>query len=330
MPASNTVNLEFCAISTGRSGVPLRDVFREYWPAYQRWMRRARLRDADACVQQFRDHLPELAPIFDRLLADFSGGQEVARFLTLYNPPRVVRACSQLVLDADKGPVLLRSYDHHPKLFDGIILDSRWGQTKTLAVTDCIWGALDGINEHGCAVALAFGGRNVSGPGFSAPLIVRYILETCQTVCDARVALARLPVYMPYTFVVADPSGDFVTAFLGPDRPATFVARRSSANHQNTDEWPAYCRQVRSFERLERLESLFKNPPSVSAARDAFLEEPLWRREYARSAGTLYVAEYLTTERTLTLRWPGHTEHFKIGDRLDRTFTIDLQSDSGC
>ncbi|MCA9296388.1 MAG: hypothetical protein KC983_07715, partial [Phycisphaerales bacterium] len=57
-------------------------------------------------------------------------------------------------------------------------------------------------------VALAFGGRNAVGAGFAAPLITRYILETCATVAEAEAVLQRVPVYMPYTFVMADTSGE--------------------------------------------------------------------------------------------------------------------------
>lgn len=260
------------------------------------------------CFAQLRAHMPELVSAFEAIHARMGGTDAVGRFLTLYNPPRVVRACTQLMLEAESGPVLLRSYDHDPKLLDGVILRSNWSGVPTLVMTDCVWGALDGINEHGLAISLAFGGRNVIGDGFAAPLICRYILETCSDVAEARAALARLPVYMPYTFAVLDASGAFVTAFLGPDAEATFVTRRASTNHQGAVEWPEYARYTETVKRLDHASSLVDPGMSLDRARGEFLAPPVWRTHYAKASGTLYVAEYAPASKTLHLHWPGHTE----------------------
>ena len=182
------------------------------------------------------------------------------------------------------------------------------------------------MNESGLAIALAFGGRDAAGPGFAAPLVARYVLETCATVDEAKDALARVPVYMPYTFVVADRSGSFVTAYTGPDTPTRFVTRRTSTNHQGAVEWPAYCAHTQSVERLNRLESLLTDPPSAAAATDAFLRPPLWRSDYAHASGTLYVALYRPTTGAMTLHWPGQREHFSLGTFEPRTFSVDLRA----
>lgn len=325
------------AVADDVSGAALRAQFAEFWPEYRAWMAQAEMQDTGRCVAKLRECMPELTGMFDRLLGLLAGvGEqlgahegEVARFLSLYCPPRLVRACSQLVVDGEDGAVLLRSYDHHPDLFDGVVLASAQSGTATLAVTDCVWGALDGVNAHGCAAALAFGGRNAVGPGFAAPLIVRYVLETCRDVGDAREALSLVPAYMPYTFVVADASGGFVTAFLSPDRDAVFVERRTSANHQGAVEWPAYCAQTQSVERLGALESLVGGAGALDAARGAFVRSPLWRRAYSKAAGTLYVAEYHTGSRSLVLRWPGRTEQFSLGAFEPREFSVVLRADPG-
>ena len=307
----------------------LEAAFEAYWPAYKAWMRRGRKVSAADCLRLLGTHMPELIRPCLSLVERLGGSEEVARFLTLYDPPRVVRACTQLVVGTDSGPVLLRSYDHHPRLFDGLVLVSRWLEARTVAMTDCLWGALDGINEHGLAIALAFGGRNSLGPGFAAPLVCRYILETCASVAEAKTALNRLPVYMPYTFVVVDSAGDFVTAFVGPDRPASFVTRRASANHQGRVEWPAYARSSASADRLERAESLLEGPSSLPRVRAAFLQPPLWRRNYGVASGTLYVAEYAPVSRSLVLHWPGHTEPIGLTGAHDRSFAVELPAATG-
>ncbi len=318
------MELSFQFIADGTDGDRLDAAFARYWPSYERWLGRSRPQSFVECLRQLRHHMPELLPTFEMLHARFGGSDEIGRFLTLYNPPRVVRACTQLMLDTDSGPLLLRSYDHHPGLLDGIILRSEWSGTQTLAVADCIWGALDGINSDGLAIALAFGGRNALGDGFSAPLICRYILETCSSTAEARSALARLPVYMPYTFAVIDASGEFVTAFLGPDVDATFVTRRASTNHQRGIDWPKYANFVETEGRLERIEQLVDPTTTVEQVRQAFLSQPVWRTHYDNASGTLYVAEYSCSVKRLSLHWPGRTEHFDLTNAIERTLSVAL------
>lgn len=320
VPAS----IEFRAINDEPMGSALRDIFAEYWPAYRRWMRRARGASDTDYRAQLEHHMPELVPVYEKLLASFGGDESVAAFLALHNPPRVVRGCSQIVLE-DDGPVLVRSYDHHPALIDAVLVRSSWLGRPTLAMADCLWGALDGVNDRGLAIALAFGGRDAIGPGFAAPLVARYILETCGSVADAKAALARVPVYMPYTFVVVDASGAFVTAFAGPDEPTRFVTRRASTNHRSPTDWPEYCAHTRSVERLRTLEAVLSQPATEKDALRAFDRAPLRRHDYAHALGTLYVASYRPVTRTLTLHWPGLSEAFSLDGFKPRTITVPLQ-----
>jgi len=320
-----SIKVEFCATTDGVGDDALPKIFNEYWPAYRKWIARSSTTDAATCVAALREHMPELIPVFETLLDRFGGGDDVARFLTLYNPPRVVRACSQLVVETGRGPVLLRTYDHHPDLFDGVVLASAWSGRSTLAVTDCLWGALDGVNEHGLAGAIAFGGRQTIGDGFAAPIVLRYLLETCSTTMEARLALARLPIAMPYTFVVLDASGEFVTAFLGSRRTARFVSRRASTNHQGRVEWPAYAHHVESVPRLRALEQILTEPDAAAIAEQRFLEPPLWRRDYASASGTLYAARLDASDRTMTLLWPDGRRAYGVGDEIDGSFTVELE-----
>jgi predicted choloylglycine hydrolase len=155
-------------------------------------------------------------------------------------------------------------------------------------------------------------------------LVVRYLLETCGSTAEAIEVLGRVPVYMPYTFTVVDAKGAFTTAFVGPDRPARFVTRRASANHQGEIEWPAYTRQVKSEQRLAKLESFLESTTDVPAAIDAFLKPPLWRRDYARGSGTLYFAAYRPSTGSLTMHWPGGSEAIGRSGDDERFFEIPL------
>jgi hypothetical protein len=48
----------------------------------------------------------------------------------------------------------------------------------------------------GLSVSLTFGGRRVPVDGFGIPLVVRYLLEMCQTTAEAQEILARLPYHL--------------------------------------------------------------------------------------------------------------------------------------
>jgi predicted choloylglycine hydrolase len=258
--------------------------------------------------------MPELLPTFDALMNAIDGGDEEARFLTMYRPPPLVRGCSQLVLPTDRGPMLIRNYDHAPHLCDGVVLCSSWNGVRVMAPTDCLWGALDGVNDNGLAVALAFGGRPVVGDGFSAALVTRYVLQTCTNAKEAEQALSRVPVYMPYTFVVVDASGEHLTAYLAPDRGAQFDQTPVSTNHQGQSEWSSYVQFSRSVERLEHLRGLVGGmAPSPHAAVSAFLRPPLYRTEYARGSGTLYTAVLEPVSATAGLHWPEDRVKLEFG-----------------
>ncbi len=120
-------------------------------------------------------------------------------------------------------------------------------------MSDCLWGLLDGMNDAGLAVSLTFGGRSVSGDGFAIPLVVRHLLEVCDSVDEACEVLARVPVHASQNLTMVDASGNFTTAYLGPDRPVQFARTPVSTNHQVSVEWPEYERAVRSLEREQWL-----------------------------------------------------------------------------
>ncbi|MCA9287603.1 MAG: hypothetical protein KDA05_03405 [Phycisphaerales bacterium] len=309
----------------------LPSVFAEYWPAYRRWIRRAPAMTADQCADAIGTRAPELLGTYATLLgacanainASTAERDLVARFLCLCNPPRLVRACSQLILRDNDDPILLRTYDHHPDLFDALILRADF-TSPTLAIADCLWGALEGVNAHGLGVALAFGGRPVHAAGFAAPFIVRYLLEACATAADARAALERLPIAMPYTFVVLDTAGDTLTAMLAPDRPPAFTTQPASTNHHNAGDWPAYERQTQSRERLDAADRLAADNAPLPAALAAFLAPPLWRTDYARASGTLYASVLRPRDRRIDLHWPGHNDSVALDPFQPRAFSVTL------
>ncbi len=175
--------------------------------------------------------MPELLPTYQRLV-ELAGGDDVAaRMLTLWNLPRFSPGCSQLAVPGP-APLLCRNYDYSPELFEYTVISSRFTGRRVLGTGDCLWGLLDGMNEAGLAMSLAFGGRPGSGRGFAIPLVLRYLLEVCTSTDDVRVALRGLPVAMSYNVTVVDAAGNTLTVYLDPDEPAEFTTLPLATNHR--------------------------------------------------------------------------------------------------
>ena len=77
--------------------------------------------------------------------------------------------------------MLVRNYDYPASRLEGIVYLTEWSGRRVLGMSDCLWGLLDGVNDAGLAVSLTFGGRRDVGDGFGIPIVVRYLLEICDT-----------------------------------------------------------------------------------------------------------------------------------------------------
>jgi predicted choloylglycine hydrolase len=223
----------------------------------------------------------------------------------LWAPPSYFSGCSQGVWTRG-DPLLVRNYDYSPGRFEGVVLSKAWTGRRVIGMSDCVWGLLDGVNDAGLAVSLAFGGRRVAGDGFGVPLIVRYLLEVCETVEEARAALARLPYHLAHTLTLVDRSGNVLTAYLSPDRGAIFRPVAAATNHQQQVEWREHARLTEPRER-ERCIVRLLDDEAVDAERfvSAFLAPPLYRTAYSRGFGTLYTAAYDTRAGRARHLWPG-------------------------
>lgn len=300
--------------------------FAAMWPGYRTWYlsdgadARPDLASSTAALER---HMPELVPTYERLV-ELAGGDELAaRMLALYRPPGFVVGCSQGAWTRG-DPVLVRNYDYPADRLEGIVYLTAWTGRRVLGTSDCLWGLLDGVNDAGLAISLTFGGRPDVGDGFAIPLVVRYVLETCATVGDARAALERIPVHAPQNLTLLDRSGEFSTAYVGPGRAPTFHAVAATTNHQGTVEWPEYAAAIRSEEREQRVLDLLADPDMTRERfTAAFLEPPLRSTQYAAGFGTLYTAAYYPLEGRAEFSWPGASwelslDGFEEGSRTAR------------
>ena len=238
----------------------------------------------------------------------------LARFLPLWRPPAYILGGSQAVR-AGSEPILVRNHDFSPRPTDGVILHSHWGDRRVIAMVDCLWGCLDGMNDRGLAASLAFGGRRVMGEGFAAPLILRYLLETAESAAQAADLLARLPSHMAYTVTLCDAAGDHATAMLAPDRPPKVGRSTVATNHQGEVDWYRHARATATVERERFIRTrLADGEMGDEALIDTFLQPPVYSRAFAQGFGTQYTAAYRPHRGELELRWPDASWRLSFDD----------------
>ncbi len=306
------LQLAFVALDEAEPGPAWQAGAAQAFGPYQRWWLgqgpAARPRWLE-CRRALREHLPELVPTHAAVTDLLGGGDDAARFLSLWCPPPFLTGCAQAAWVRDE-PWLLRNYDYHPDHCEGRFLRSAWHGRPVLAALDCLWGVLDGINDRGLAVALAFAGRRAVGRGFGVPLLLRAALELCDDVPSAVRRLSRLPSHMSYHVSLVDAAGQKGRLTLHPDRPPHWSETRVAANHTDEGggpEWPEHALAVRSLEREAALRHALDAPGSTPATvTEALLRPPLFQSAWQRGAGTLYTAAYRCREPELTLCWPGH------------------------
>jgi predicted choloylglycine hydrolase len=322
------LDVTFRAVDTGtRVEERLPSLFAAAWPAYRRWYlsqgEAARPSFAE-CSLELRRYMPELAGAYDRLVDAVGGGDLEARFLSHWCPPPLFTACSLAALTGGEN-VLIRNYDYPPLLCDNTALLSSWHGTRVLAMGDCVWGAVDGVNAHGLAVAIAFGGRPAVGRGFGIGLVVRYLLEFARDVPEALDVLRRVPVQLAYNVALVDRSGRAEIARVAPDRPLTRARGLTAGNRQGRTEWPEHAAFCGTVAREAALADAVATPGMTAASLlSRFLEPPVYRDPSTTTWGTVYTAAYDANLGTLELAWPNDTwrlsmHHFVEGGLSRRT-----------
>lgn len=284
-----------------------------FWPAYERWYGWGGLTRRPsylACRRAMRTHMPELVPMFEKLTEMLGGEDAQARFMSLWTPPPFIAGCSQAIWQPNDGSngagALLRNYDFSPALLEGSLFSTQWHDQRVVAMSDCIWGVLDGMNGSGVAVSLSFGGRTVVGEGFGVPIILRYVLEFATTGVEAVAMLSRIPSHMSYSVTVLDKTGFHAIVHLAPDRAPQVVNEKVVTNFQGEVMWLAHARATRSVERRDALLTCLTNGADLPEMQNALMSSPVFQTSFHRGYGTLYSAAYLPEEGCVDYLWPSH------------------------
>jgi predicted choloylglycine hydrolase len=283
-------------------------------PSYRRWfasegeLKRPGLAQ---CRDALGHYMPELLPVWENLLKLVGADDQDARMLSMYCPAPYLSGCSQAVWTR-YTPTLVRNYDYAPALCEGRIMKSRWHDSTVIASTDCLWGVLDGMNEHGLTVSLAYGGQDGVAEGFGIALILRYVLEFCCTVDEAVKVLCRVPAHMAYNVTLLDTYGQVRTLELSPFSAPQVTFKPLAVNHQGDFELTNYAMFSQSYERQQFLLSKLQDPlASIESFVHSFEYSPLRVTNYAQGFGTLYTAIYNPQLRAMEYRWPNRVRMYQ-------------------
>ena len=315
------------SLDEGLEGWP--DLIGRAWSAYEAWWLQDEGRGRpplDLCRAALDRHMHALMPLWERLCHGRSEDQK--RFLSFWSPPAYIKACSQAAV-ARPEPLLVRNYDYGAEAFDCLVLRTDWLGRRVIGVSDGLWGLLDGMNDLGLCVSLAFGGRWQVGPGFGIPLILRYVLQVAGTTAEAVAILKRVPSHMSYNVTVLDAAGAVATVRVAPDRAPRAGAEGIATNHQRPEpDWPEHARLTRTQDRLSCLENLMESDAPGRGLVERFLSPPLHVAGFRRGFGTLYTAAYRPAERSLSLNWPGLSRRMGLDRALHWDLTVHLAADA--
>lgn len=314
------MTLTFDAVSETYPGPKWQARWNRSWPAYKAWFI-ARGGDQgpskSECRSALNQYMPELVPVYDRLVEIAGGSDRAARFLSTWCPPQYLGGCSLAAVANPNDVRLVRNYDLSPELNEGLLLRSEWTGRAVMGMVEFLWGLSDGINDAGLSVALAYGGRSEVGEGFGVTTLLRYVLETCDTVEDALKALNRVPSHMAYNLVFADATGRTASIELSPGGGMKVMPKAIATNHQSGPERADRPAFTRTHLRHTHLKQMKANPQKLNRQ---FLKAPLRQDRYAEGFGTLFTAEYNPREQSLGLtlcgeRWDHSIKNFVEGQR---------------
>jgi predicted choloylglycine hydrolase len=301
------------------------------WPHCKKWyLSQGLIRRPgySSCVDALEVFMPEIVPVYNKLNKIVGGGDIECRFLSLYGPPAYAVGCSQAVWDRD-DLFLIKNYDYGVSLFENTLFNSSWIR-PVIGVLDCAWGLLDGINASGLVASLTFGGRKDLGEGFGAPLIVRYILETCDTVAEAKAKIKNIPCHMAYNITLLDSAGDFTKVFLCPGKKALFRNDPVSTNHQDKIDWIEYAKFSNTVQRYHFLSTKILDPNCMKEDLvQSFFSKPLYSTDYNNHFGTIYTAKYSPKEFKVDLLWQdvGSSQTFKNFTETETFIKLEIENE---
>lgn len=155
----------------------------------------------------------------------------------------------------------------------------------------------DGVNEYGLAIGLTFIYPYIVQPGLNAGMLVRFLLEKCQTVNEAISYLKKLPIASSQTLTMIDKQGDMVIVecspqhviLIYPNEKENFIVTTNHFHSQemkiyrniDIDNWKSDIRYEVAYQALKNNQQLY----SVEFAKDVLKGKYGFMCQYDRKRG---------------------------------------------
>ena len=172
--------------------------------------------DFDELQGFFEDYCPGLSEEM-KGFADSIGVEisEVPFYGATYN---AAKNCSQVAVPSsvtnDKHVYVGRSYEWTHTEEDLRLCTTRVkGKAKHIGFSTFLFGRADGLNEHGVSVTFTGGGIfgvSLQQQGFQSHLVIRSILDSCESVDDATELVEKMPVSGFFNLLIVDRSSNAV------------------------------------------------------------------------------------------------------------------------
>lgn len=182
-----------------------------------------RLQLADRCKQEVKRHTPDF---IDELEGILDGGKyRDTDFWAFILSITQLAGCSIFAISGEQTknglPLYGRNCDWEKIYEDSSTLcyTHPEGRFESLSCTDLFIGRYGGINEAGVAVAYTLNlGYRIDKPGVMPHLLIRWVLDTCQSTKDACDFLMKVPHSRGINLLVADKNNDIAIIEALPEK----------------------------------------------------------------------------------------------------------------
>lgn len=173
--------------------------------------RKERIGYAMDCIEIYKQYYPEILEELRGIsdAQELSYDEVIAFILGMYSYTADVH-CTCFALKQGNAVLLGRNSDFLVAVKDMCLhveCEPKEGYAHTANSTAFIQ-LEDGVNEAGLSVGMTFIYPVVKRPGFNAGILVRYLLEKCNSEKEAIQALQSLPIGSAQTITLADATGD--------------------------------------------------------------------------------------------------------------------------
>ncbi len=261
-------------------------------------------------------------------------GYPFEKLLGFYGAHFFIGGCS-VYINSRPAPFLARNYDWPPTLVDGIISsnESTCGRYASIMISESIFGAVCGINEHGLVIAISAINSSKRFPekdGISMPIIVRGILDKTKDVNSAIALLKKLPHTTACNYSLLDKSGKMAVVEVASGNISVRENSQQNAFLTATNHFQMINNKTEkvkvmpnSLRRQKSIEEFHKNNPEADMETIfSFMGNPLKgpaMSNYSSMLGTMWTIAYIPDKKEMDIRigLNGEKKAFHIGQKKE-------------